>query len=642
MLKKYLLRGLGILALCSLISVLFFPNEIAEAAKSLYGSYVIQGNLNVGGDTTITGTTTLNGSVVLSGSTGAIDSTSTIHADGAIDSDSTITSDTTVQGADLYATDDISCDDDLTVTGTCGCGTVTGDGTGLTGMPEDGKTYQTDGADDITAGKVLCMNSTQQVKLADSRSSCALNIVGISAAADIDLSNTVLVYDLPGQKITVAGTSANTLYYASKTPGALVSSASLPAERLNSFAKKIRVGRTDNDNNLILDIEAEDEYSQHLILSADLTSKTTADVGDQLNFTRTTTASYWDRGLLKYASKREPRFETNSAGTALGALLETARTNYATYSRDLSNVAWVKTTMTATLDQTGIDGIANTASLVTATGANATILQDIPAFDTAVLGIFSCYVKRSVGTGTVSITMDTGSTYLDVTALINNSTFTRVSTVALAIGAENGDVGFKLGTSADAIIVDHCQAEIPDDVDALASSPIWTFASTVARNADDLTYRVPSHGSEYMIVIDARMDQKSPSANPVPIIGTSQAANLLLACTGTTNFNLHARYDADGSTISAANGSCSLGTYKTYFASFSMVNINMHLENLTDDAGTDDAWNGPATLGGAFTWGDSILIGDSAGYVNANLHVKNLRIYNFYTTTAAELAFLEE
>ena len=63
--------------------------------------------------------------------------------------------------------------------------------------------------------------------------------------------------------------------------------------------------------------------------------------------------------------------------TDRGLLIEETRTNVVLHNRDLTNAAWVKTNMTAVKDQTGVDGVANSASKITATAANATVLQTI-------------------------------------------------------------------------------------------------------------------------------------------------------------------------------------------------------------------------------------------------------------------------
>src|SRR5579871_6199535 len=54
-----------------------------------------------------------------------------------------------------------------------------------------------------------------------------------------------------------------------------------------------------------------------------------------------------------------------------------ARTNDALWSNDLTQSAWTKTNVTAALNATGPDNVANSASTITASAGNGTILQAI-------------------------------------------------------------------------------------------------------------------------------------------------------------------------------------------------------------------------------------------------------------------------
>jgi len=176
-------------------------------------------------------------------------------------------------------------------------------------------------------------------------------------------------------------------------------------------------------------------------------------------------------------------FNTNKDGSLIsdlslkGLVLNTsARTNTALYSRDLTNSVWVKTNMSATLNQVGLDGQANACSRITATANNATILQSITA--TASAGCLSMYIKRSVGTGLVSITRDNGSTWIDITNQINGTAFTRVSIENTSV--LNPTIGIKIANNTDAIIVDCVQNELGGDV----STPIHTTSASATRAAE--------------------------------------------------------------------------------------------------------------------------------------------------------------
>lgn len=152
-----------------------------------------------------------------------------------------------------------------------------------------------------------------------------------------------------------------------------------------------------------------------------------------------------------------------------------------TSPRDFTDAAWVAVTCTKAFTATGIDGVANSASTLTASGAAATVLQTVVS--AAVSRTFSVFVKRRTGTGTISISQD-GVAWTDVTAQINASTYTRVTLTATQL---NPVVGFQITTSGDAIDVDVGQLQ----TGAFATSPIYT-TTTVNGNQQviDLTGRL--------------------------------------------------------------------------------------------------------------------------------------------------------
>ena len=177
------------------------------------------------------------------------------------------------------------------------------------------------------------------------------------------------------------------------------------------------------------------------------------------------------------------------AANLLGFRREAAATNNLLYSRDLSNAAWsTKTNITADKTATGLDGIANTATTLTASAADAIILQPTSGIASAAR-CASAYVKRRTGTGTISFTQDGGSTWTDITSQTNSSTWSRVHITATLA---NPSVGFKISTSGDAIDVDCVQNE----PGAVATSPIVTTTATITRNADSLTFQTAGNWSD--------------------------------------------------------------------------------------------------------------------------------------------------
>lgn len=169
-----------------------------------------------------------------------------------------------------------------------------------------------------------------------------------------------------------------------------------------------------------------------------------------------------------------PAIDWLSGIGAYGLRSEAAATNLALRSRDLTQAAWTATNATTAKTATGIDGVANSASVVTATDANATVLQAIThASEERTLSI---YLKRRTGTGTVETTIDGGSTWVARTLTTDWQRFTTTATLA------NPSVGIRIVTSGDAVDVDGVQVE----TGALATSPIFTFGATATRAADTL------------------------------------------------------------------------------------------------------------------------------------------------------------
>lgn len=162
--------------------------------------------------------------------------------------------------------------------------------------------------------------------------------------------------------------------------------------------------------------------------------------------------------------------------TDQGLLVEEARTNVVLWNRDLTNAAWTKSNVTAALDQTGADGTANSASSLTSTAGNGTVLQAITLGSSA--RFQSAYVKRLTGTGTINMTLDNGATW---TAIVPTASWTKLTVPTQTLA--NPTVGFRIVTSGDAIAVDFVQNENG----AFATSPILTTTASATRAADVIT-----------------------------------------------------------------------------------------------------------------------------------------------------------
>lgn len=160
--------------------------------------------------------------------------------------------------------------------------------------------------------------------------------------------------------------------------------------------------------------------------------------------------------------------------TDLGLLAEESRVNVVLNNRDLTQGTWTPSNITAAKNQVGVDGVANGASSITATAGNGTILGATTVSSSARWQ--TAFVKRLVGSGTIQMTMDNGSTWTTITA---TSSWSRVSIPTQTLA--NPTVGFKIVTSGDAVAIDFVQNEASS---LFATSPIATTSAAVTRNAD--------------------------------------------------------------------------------------------------------------------------------------------------------------
>lgn len=193
---------------------------------------------------------------------------------------------------------------------------------------------------------------------------------------------------------------------------------------------------------------------------ANMLSTTRASVG----YARTTA------GLLLPFAVNVPRL------TDLGLLIEEARTNVVLWCRDLTNAAWTKSNITAALNQVGADGSASSATSLTATAGNGTVLQAITLGSSA--RFQSAFVKRLVGTGNIQMTTDNGATWTNITT---TAIYQQLSIPSQTLA--NPTVGFRIVTNGDSIAVDF----VMNEGGTFQTSPILTTTVSVTRAADNIT-----------------------------------------------------------------------------------------------------------------------------------------------------------
>ena len=235
--------------------------------------------------------------------------------------------------------------------------------------------------------------------------------------------------------------------------------------------------------------------------------------GGTLSFvTYETTPRSADQVITTSAAYYGPRFDYTSAAVALGLINEPiAATNIALQNRDLTNAAWTKTNITAAKTQTGIDGVANSASLITASAANGAVLQTVTLASSQ--RFQSAYVKRVTGSGVVNMTTDGGATWSAITV---TGSYTRVSIPAQTV--TNPSFGFQIVTNGDAIAVDFVQNE----AGSKWSSPIAVGASAVTRAAESLVYS--GYASNPFAILSAPESTGSFACNKYADQATANAA----------------------------------------------------------------------------------------------------------------------
>lgn len=240
-------------------------------------------------------------------------------------------------------------------------------------------------------------------------------------------------------------------------------------------------------------------------------------------------------------------FPTNKDGSAIssstleGYFAEPQRTNNCLWNRDLTNVAWTNTNITAAKTATGLDNVANSATRLTAAATDATITQLL----TAATGTrtLSAYIKRVSGSGTISLTRNGGTNWTDITSSLVTGSWVLVQMTS-DVGA-NPTVGIKMGTSGDVIDVDCVQ----DENGAWATSPILTTTAAVTRNGDVLSYTSAFDVAQGSALCTVQSDV--PVGTSIYMLGSEALGRLMYLATATsrTQGTIY-----DGTTTKSATG----------------------------------------------------------------------------------------
>lgn len=236
-------------------------------------------------------------------------------------------------------------------------------------------------------------------------------------------------------------------------------------------------------------------------------------------YSRASSATYIAAGLVTTALSGVPRFP----GT--GLRLTGAQTELTLWNRDLTNAVWTATTATVAKNQTGADGVATSASSITATAGNATVLQAITNASAA--RIMGAYVKRLTGAGTINITQDNGVTW---TAIVPTGAWVFYTLPSATLA--NPTVGFQIVTNGDAIAVDY----VSERAGTFVADVIATTSAAVTQAADVLSF--PFSLTTFSAL--AYTQNQLATVGTVAIIGTDNVtAGIPVTIGGATGFGTY-------------------------------------------------------------------------------------------------------
>ena len=306
-------------------------------------------------------------------------------------------------------------------------------------------------------------------------------------------------------------------------------------------------------------------------------------------------------------------------------------TNWLLYGRDWTQANWTKTTTTTALDVTGVDGVANSATRLTATGANSTVTQASTLSTTT--NTFSFYAKRITGTGTVSMTDDN---FVSSTNITLTSVWQKFS---INDAGAAPTVGIKIVTSGDVIAVDFGALTstgytlpfvIPTTTVPVATTAqvaSWTMSTALKSILSDAVGGATSEGT---MIVTWRPGLSSGSGN-AGLVGVRDNVISLLYQSGGAGLNAY-----DGTTFATQGTGYSAGTSYYYAVRWSKSNNQLQVSRITGGTLT----NGTATAyDGAFTLGTQLHIGYSNNYP---FSIKDVRFYDAWLSDNELLFYPQE
>lgn len=237
--------------------------------------------------------------------------------------------------------------------------------------------------------------------------------------------------------------------------------------------------------------------------------------------------TYWGAdGLLKSAGANVPRFtHDRTTGACLGLLLEGAQENRVLWCRDGTNAAWTKNAAMAApaLTATGIDGVANTATRLTASSANAQIKQTVSASGSPRAG---AWLRRHTGNGTIRMSGDNFGSNTTV-ALTSSWQFFSVAHTS------GSSFGIQIDTAGDVIEMDFAYVGLFASTGP-GPTPILTTSATVTRAGDTLTYTIPT--AQQPSTLNGGMVWRGTVVTPANVAGSNDTT--LVSAGGATSMSV--------------------------------------------------------------------------------------------------------
>lgn len=247
-----------------------------------------------------------------------------------------------------------------------------------------------------------------------------------------------------------------------------------------------------------------------------------------------------------------PTISATTVGTALyydGTTYTKAEENLLIYSQVFNNVAWTATDMNVSLNTDISPDGSTTASTISSSNVNATLTQ------VQNLGpgtyTFSVWIKRSLGTGNIDLTVDSAGTWSTVTITSSWARYTVTQTLG---SAGNKNPGIRIATGGDEIIIWGAQLENRN------ATTSYTLTTT-----DAITNTVPTLVSAAQNV--PRIEHVPSSGRPLGLLIEQNSTNLLT-------------YSSDFSNVIWNKTNCSIESASTIAPDGTLTSNKIYINNV--------------------------------------------------------------